>query len=498
MVAPTAFLGVSMRRFLVLVAVALAAVGVVQVATNGPTQAADPAPYYENLTQSCATTNYVKPCHNRDSDDAYFVHMAECSGSVSTFCFTATKADGSALPSTIKFIAGVSAYKVHTASVDIAGYESFVNAFYVPPTGGATIGREYFGASDRPADQPGNQGKLDLSPALLASDSIKIVLKYKTTAIPQYSVLVADGGSMDFAITGQDVTVTMEGKPAKVAIETAAQHINFDTEKSDDTSKSWADRCGIPSMKFVVCNVDRAATDALAFYARTKTFVNGFAAEVPSPIWVSTNATYFHFPTIKIDEAAKTKNLEVKTAAPHFLADGATLHEGNFTAFLPNGVLADWKVQKTEAALKSLLAGSIEKAGKAETVTPTFIIAENGVKVVFPRISYSAPVLKVGTTPATANTTTSTAAATATTASTSAPTTTVAGPSLKKGKSTSLRALIKPVGSGAVSWRVSGGCKVVGAKLVAPARATTCIVTMRQAKTAKSKATAKTVRVVVS
>jgi len=56
---------------------------------------------------------------------------------------------------------------------------------------------------------------------------------------------------------------------------------------------------------------------------------------------VSTNATYFHFPSIKVDVAAKTKALEVKTAAPHFLADGTTLHEGNFSAFLPNGVLAD-------------------------------------------------------------------------------------------------------------------------------------------------------------
>lgn len=487
-----------MKRLLVAAFVVVASVVAVQGAGLGTTRAVDPAPYYENLTQSCTTTNYVKPCHNRDSDDAYFVYMAECSVSITTFCYTATKSDGSALPSTVKFIAGVSAYKVHTPSVEIAGYESFANAYYVPATGGATIGNDYFGSSDRPVDQPGNQGKLDLSPALTASDSIKLVLKYKTTAIPQYSVIVADGGTMDFAIAGQDVTVTMEGKPARLAIESAAQHINFDTEKSDDTTKPWTDRCGIPSMQFVVCNVDRAASDALTFYARTKTFVNGLAAEAPAPIWVSTNATYFHFPSIKVDAVAKTKALEVKTAAPHFLADGTTLHEGNFTAFLPNGVLSDWKVSKTEAALKSLLAGSIEKAGKAETVSPSFVIGENGVKVVFPKISYSAPVVKVGTAPVPAETTTSSAAP-ATTASTAAPTTTVAaGLSVRKGKAVTLRSLIKPVGSGSVSWRSTGGCKVVGARLVAPSRTTTCVLTMRQAKTSKSPATTKTVRIKVS
>ena len=57
-----------------------------ETASPGPISAADPAPYYENLTQSCTTTNYVKPCHNRDSDDAYFVYMAECSSQITTFC----------------------------------------------------------------------------------------------------------------------------------------------------------------------------------------------------------------------------------------------------------------------------------------------------------------------------------------------------------------------------------------------------------------------------
>lgn len=148
---------------------------------------------------------------------------------------------------------------------------------------------------------------------------------------------------------------------------------------------------------------------------------------MPAPISVSTNVIYFHFPSIGVDTAADTKNLEVKTAAAHYLSDGATLHEGNRLAHLRH-------------------RGEWGQGGFSEDF-----------------------VLRAGT-----------------------------GPALEKGKSTSLRALIKPVGSGAVSWRVSGGWRTVGANLVAPARATTCVVTMRQAMTAKPKATSKTVHPVVS
>ena len=481
------------------------------VFTNIPsTSAADPAPYYQDLTQSCATTNYVVPCHNRDDDDAYFVLMAECSTQVTMFCYTATMADGTALPATVKIVAGVSAYKVHTSSVDIAGYESFMNAFYVPPTGGASISFDYFGSSDRPKDQSGNHGKLDLSPALSSTSEVKVVLKYKTTALPQYSVLVADSGTMDFELSGQDLSVTMRGKPARVAVETAAQHINFDTEKDDDATKPWTDRCGIPSMQFVVCNVDTAASDALAFYARTKTFVFGNAASVPGPNSVSTNATYFHFPSIKVDAAAKTKRLEVKTAAPHRLSNGSTLHVGNFTAFLPNGILTEWQVPKTDETLKRLLSVTIEKEGKDTALTPEFAISETGVKVVFPQISYSAPVMKVGTTaPSTgasgssstsSSSTTTVAVSPSTTAVVATPTTTTP-PSTKtigKSKRVALTSLIKLTGAGRATWRTTGGCRIVGTLFVASSRATTCVLTLRQAAVGSTKASTKTLRIKVA
>lgn len=485
-------------RKLGLVAVAA---GLLVISPVSPSKAADPAPYYEQLTQSCTTTGNVKPCHDRDGDDAYRVKLAECTVSVTTFCYTATKSDGTALPATIKVVSSVSAFKVHTSTVDIAGYESFVNVFRVPS--GATLNDDSWGSSDRPSDQSGNAGKVDLSPDLAETDSIKVVIKYKTTGVPQYSVLAADQGKMSFSMSGQDLTATLEGKPARLAIESATQHINFDTEKSDDTTKAWTDRCGIPSMQFVVCNVDTATTDALAFYGRTKTFVFGKAAEVPGPIWVSTNATYFHFPSIK-DNANKTKSLEVRTASPHKLSNGSTLHTGNFSAFLPNGILSEWKVEKTEESLKKLLSGSIEKQGASESVTSSFVITDTGVRVDFPKISYSAPTLRVSTVPVTADTTTTTAATTtsttvaATTTIVSTTTTVAPGKTLKRGKSATLASFLKTVGKGKATWKVTGGCRVSGTRLVASSKAGTCVLTLRQAKYGKTPASSRSVRIKIT
>lgn len=493
-----------MNRLSRVVGLAAMAAGIVVLSPVAPTKAADPAPYYENETPACDTNGNVKPCHRKDSDDAYFVKLAECTVSITNFCYTATKSDGTALPATVKIVAGVSAFKVHTSTVDIAGYESFVNAYYLPS--GNTLGEDSWGSSDRPKDQDGNAGKIDLSPALSATDSIKVIIKYKSTGVPQYSVLVSDQGTMNFSMSGQNLTATLEGKPARVAIESAAQHINFDTEKSEDTTKPWTDRCGIPSMQFVVCNVETAATDALAFFGRTKTFVFGRAAEVPGPIWVSTNATYFHFPNIKENAQAKTKSLEVRTAAPHKLANGSTLHEGNFTAFLPNGILTQWKVDKTEEALKKLLAGSIEKQGTTQSVTSTFQITDAGVRIVFPKINYSAPTMRVSTVPETADTTTTTAAATTTTVAatttTAAPatTTTTVAPAktLKRGKSASLTSFLKLVGRGKATWKVTGGCKVSGSRLIAPKKAGTCVLTLRQAKSGSTPASTRTMRIKIT
>jgi hypothetical protein len=248
-------------------------------------------------------------------------------------------------------------------------------------------------------------------------------------------------------------------------------------------------------MRFVACNVNQAESNPLAFYARSKSFINSPGADVPGPIWVSTNATYFHFPNVEYDNATKKYVMRVKTGAPHFLADGTTLHTGSFSAFLPNGILSQWKIEKTEAALKTALAVSITKNDVSTEATPTFIIGELGVRVKFPQISYSAPVLAVGQAGAIATTPTTATATTTTT--TTAPKAAVVTKTLRKGASSSLTSLIRPSGKGKATWRATGGCRVSGTKLIAPTKAGKCTLTLSQAKYLKTPALRRSINITV-
>ena len=51
--------------------------------------------------------------------------------------------------------------------------------------------------------------------------------------------------------------------------------------------------------------------------------------------------------------------------------------------------------------------------------------------------------------------------------------------SVKKGKSTNLRDIVKPGAKGKATWRVNGACKVAGTKLTTPKRATRCTLTVK-------------------
>jgi hypothetical protein len=399
-------------------------------------------------------------------------------------------------------VASVGAYKTNTPSESIAGYEAYIHAFALPT--GNTLNNDYWGSSDRPGNQGNNGGEIDLSGvtidgrALKETDVIKVVVKYKTSGLPQYSVVVSEDGTMDFSITGQDMTLTLEGKPARVAIEADSQHIELKPESTFDPATLAPNKCGLPNMRFVACNVDKAESNPLAFYSRSKSFINSPGADVPGPIWVSTNATYFHFPNVEFDNATKKYVMRVKTGAPHFLADGTTLHTGSFSAFLPNGILTQWGIEKTEEALKAALAISITKDDVSTAATPTFVISELGVRVKFPRIDYSAPVLAVGQAPAGgAPAPATTTPATTTTTTTTAPKAVVVTKTLRKGASSSLTKLIALKGKGKATWRASGGCRIKGATLVAPKKAGKCTLSLSQAKYLKTPASRRSISITV-
>ena len=206
-------------------------------------------------------------------------------------------------------------------------------------------------------------------------------------------MVVSNDGKMDFDLVGQNLTVTAEGKPARVAVDSVAQHIDFDTEKSEDLSLPWTNRCGIPSMSRLVCNVETADSDGLMFYGKSKALAFPSASEeAQGPIWVSHSATYFLFPSYN----PVTKQISTKTAAPHFLADGDTVNTANFNAFLPNGILSQWVIAKTQANLQAALAATVQKEIGGEVVQePNFEITNDGVMVKFDPITFSAPVISV-------------------------------------------------------------------------------------------------------
>lgn len=464
------------RTILSLVSATALIAASIAVNSNSPKVEASSAPNFSTELLACAPGSggfSNKPCWsaNPGEDDAGSAYLNECSGSVTNFCYS-IQVDGAAAPSELKATVSVGSYKTRDATNRDAGYEANIFLWHVPS--GNTLNEESWGVGKRPTNQSGNAGKFDLSGVLTSSSQVTMTIKYKTAALPQYSVLVADQGEMNFALNGQDLTLTLTGKPVRVALESAPQTIDFDTEKNDNPLLPWSNRCGIPSMNFVVCNVETADAQPLLFTARSKTFVNSPASDVPAPIWVNTNATYFHFPSVVTE--GQSKSIQIKTASPHFLPDGQTVNKGNAAAFIPNGVLAQWQIEKTDAALQSALTSSIVKDGTATNVAATFTITDLGVKVYFPEITYSAPIIKVGQAPKPA----------------------MVVKTLRKGKSKSLTSLIKLSGKGTAKWTTSGGCKIKSGNLIAPKKAATCRLTLSQAKYKKTPARRVTINVRVS
>ena len=383
-----------MKRKLIIVAFLVLAASVVsQPFLNAPAIAASDNPRYDQQTGvvNCNDLGAVLPCFSQDGDDGFAIFLAPCTADITNFCFTAT-VDGQPAPPTLQFVARVSAYNTQTGG-EGAGYESGFVAYYVPQ-GSSINSKELTGECCWvPPNQTDGDGLVDLTDANVAGKNIKIVMKYKVSSLPQYSMVVSDDGNMDFDLDGQNLTVTAEGKAARVAVDSADQHIDFDTEKSEDTSLPWLNRCGIPSMSRLVCNVDTADSDGLMFYGKSKALAFPSASEIAQgPIWVSHSATYFLFPSYN----PVTKQISTKTAAPHFLADGTTVTTANFNAFLPNGILSQWGIEKTQANLQAALAATVEKEGGGEVVqSPTFEITDDGVMVKFTPITFSAPVISV-------------------------------------------------------------------------------------------------------
>jgi len=68
---------------------------------------------------------------------------------------------------------------------------------------------------------------------------------------------------------------------------------------------------------------------------------------------------------------------------------------------------------------------------------------------------------------------------------------------VKKGSITSLSWLVSSISTGAKKWGESGPCSIVGTKLKAPKRSTSCVVVLKVAKTKKYPAMSTRIRIAV-
>jgi hypothetical protein len=167
---------------------------------------------------------------------------------------------------------------------------------------------------------------------------------------------------------------------------------------------------------------------------------------------------------------------------------------------MPNGLLKQWGIEKTETALKAALAATVTKGSEEKEVSADFIITTDGVKVKFPKISYSAPIVQVKQKPEVEATTTTTTPPVVTTMATvpgTAAPVAVTTKSVKRGKSVALTSLLKPIGKGKQTWSSSGGCTIKGKNLVAPKKVAKCKVTLKQAKSGTTKASSRSITVKV-
>lgn len=123
----------------------------------------------------------------------------------------------------------------------------------------------------------------------------------------------------------------------------------------------------------------------------------------------------------------------------------------------------------------------------------TFTISDIGVTITFPNLTYSSPEVFITGVAAVGGQNANQVYA-ALLAGKSATATTVAipavltGKTLKRGSTTLLTKLIKPIAGVKPLWKVTGGCRIVSGKVAALVKGKTCTLTLRQTNP-KTKAT---------
>ena len=119
------------RSIFLVMSLVLAIVVISQSSSRQSLAAAEEAPYYNQqpgisaCTYTPAGAFATLPCFTTDENtaDSYSMRLGQCTSTLTNFCYTA-KMDGADVPSGLRFMVTVGAYKTHTSSEGIAGYEA--------------------------------------------------------------------------------------------------------------------------------------------------------------------------------------------------------------------------------------------------------------------------------------------------------------------------------------------------------------------------------------
>ena len=299
-------------------------------------------------------------------------------------------------------------YDVCTNAADINCYEIEIDGEAAPPNLHAVIVRgdspenpeyevhlydktgvagnnDFASWDDLPGDQRGTGGAVrDLADLLKADSLIHISLIVTTPKIPQFSMVHGADVEVKYTRQGDEVLIDVTGHPAILALPALSEKRTW-----NDPSTDYTDQCGHLSVKDVVCEVNKATTEALTFFGRFRAYSTGEAAEQIEGLWISTNATFYQFPQMPEPEV-----IVVPTAAPHLRVDG-TQHYGLTRAYLPKALLAEWRIAFTAKDIAAYLSVKKIEDGIETELSPTITLDDDGALVELPRLTFSAPTIEL-------------------------------------------------------------------------------------------------------
>lgn len=298
---------------------------------------------------------------------------APCIGATTVNCFE-IEIDGAPIPADL-----------HTVIARGDSPENPEYEIHLYDKTGVTGTNDFASWDDLPGDQRGFGGALrDLSSILTPESNIHISLIVTTPKIPQFSMFHGADVMVTYTRQGTEVVIDITGHPAILALPDPSEKRVW-----NDPSTDYTNTCGHIGVRDVVCNINQATTEALAFFGRFRAYSTGQEAEQIEGLWISTNATFYQFP-----QMPEPEKIVIPTGAPHLRVDGSQ-HYGLTRAYLPVALLEEWRIPFTEEDIAAYL--SVKKIeDDVETIlAPTITLDDGGALVELPQITFSAPTIEL-------------------------------------------------------------------------------------------------------